>query len=328
MGADAELRHHPGAEARLPPAGPAFIPEGPATGSAGPAQAALARLVAPPTPPGPAPVSARDLLTPPPPLWPRPPSLRPGVADPAPAAGSALSPSSCQSCGRGAPCAPRPGVPARLTRPAGHGAPSSGSRAAGGSQPARAVSARLGEGAVETGRGAEILLSLPRPLHAPRVVRWRVGGSRSAWPLGPSDPDSMGDLEPGVPRLCLSFLICTMGFGGNVQRTGTALPGVWGFRFSEDICLDPGQYPPLPQFPWEVSSEAWDPALSFWVLTGAWLPPLPSPGDSSPPAAERQPQHEGSGKWEKGKLTGAWRWPWHSSLSSLAHPRPDSLLTH
>lgn len=72
MGADAELRHHPGAEARLPPAGPAFIPEGRATGSAGPAQAALARLVAPPTPPGPAPVSARDLLTPPPPLWPRP----------------------------------------------------------------------------------------------------------------------------------------------------------------------------------------------------------------------------------------------------------------
>nr|KAF6283172.1 ST6 N-acetylgalactosaminide alpha-2,6-sialyltransferase 4 [Pipistrellus kuhlii] len=76
------------------------------------------------------------------------------------------------------------------------------------------------------------------------------------------------------------------------SRTGTALLGVWGLRFSQDLCLDSSLYPPLPQFPWEgASSEAWDPALSLWVLTGAWLPPLPSPGDSSPPAAERQRQH-------------------------------------
>lgn len=155
----------PGLRPASRPQAPPTAPEGLATGRAGPSQAAQAGLVAPPIPPGPAPPrpSLRPGFAGPAPaaLAPPLPSLRPGFAGPAPAAGSALSPSSCQSCGRGAPCAPRPGVPARLTRPAGHGAPSSGSRAAGGSQPARAVSARLGEGAVETGRGAEILLSLP-----------------------------------------------------------------------------------------------------------------------------------------------------------------------
>lgn len=309
------------------PASPAFIPRRPGDWQRRPRPSSAGRARSPAHPARPRPRLRSSRAGPAPAaLAPPLPSLRPGVAGPAPAAGSALSPSSCQSCGRGAPCARRPGVPARLTRPAGHGAPSSGSRAAGGSQPARAVSARLGAGAVETGRGAEILLSLPRPLPAPRAVRWRVGGSRRAWLLGPSDPDSMGDLEPGVPRLCLSFLICTMGFGvgGSVRRTGSALPGLWGLRFSEDICLDPGQYPPLPQFPWEVSSAAWDPALSFWVLTGAWLPPLPSPGDSSPPAAERRPQHEGSGKWGKESARGLGGGP--GPAASVASHTPG--LTH
>lgn len=54
----------------------------------------------------------------------------------------------------------------------------------------------------------------------------------------------------------------------------------------------------LGQFPLRPGTQ-----LSFWVLTGAWLPPLPSPGDSSPLAAEWQRQHESSGKWGKEELT-------------------------
>ena len=141
-----------------------------------------------------------------------------------------------------------------------------------------------------------------------------MGGSGSSWLLILSEPDLVGDLEPRVSPPCLSFLFCTMGFGlveefpkvtdSSSLRTGSVLLEFGDFCIQKPFALTPAcTLPPLPQFPWAVSSEAWDPALSFWVLTGAWLPPLPSPGDSSPLAAEWQRQHEGSGKWGKGKLT-------------------------
>lgn len=78
------------------------------------------------------------------------------------------------------------------------------------------------------------------------------------------------------------------------------------FDSRKPFALTLAPYPSLPQFPWAGSSGAWDLALSFWILAGAWLPPLPSlsPGDGSPQAAEQRQQHEGSGKWWKEE--GSW----------------------
>lgn len=74
-----------------------------------------------------------------------------------------------RSRGRGAASAPGLRLPARPARFAGHGAPSSGSRTAGASQPTRLVSSRPGEGAVESGRGVEISRPIPlRPLRFSR----------------------------------------------------------------------------------------------------------------------------------------------------------------
>lgn len=59
---------------------------------------------------------------------------------------------------------------------------------------------------MESGRGCGNPLSFPAPRLSIRLAGSEVGGMR--WESGPlvlSDPDSMGDLEPKAPPLCLFF---------------------------------------------------------------------------------------------------------------------------
>lgn len=85
----------------------------------------------------------------------------PSSQTPPPVPAAAVRFPASRSRGPGAASAPGLRLPARPAPFAGHGAPSSGSRAAGAPQPVRLVSAWPGEGAVESGRGVEI--SRPRP---------------------------------------------------------------------------------------------------------------------------------------------------------------------
>lgn len=73
-----------------------------------------------------------------------------------------------RSCGDGTASAQVLRLPARLVRPAGHGARSCGSGAAGASQPVLQVSAWPGERVVESGSGVEIPCAVP-PQASPLV---------------------------------------------------------------------------------------------------------------------------------------------------------------
>lgn len=78
-----------------------------------------------------------------------------------------------------------------------------------------------------------------------------MGGSRSAGLLVPFDPDSTGDLEPRVPPLCLSFLICTMGFGlvDVFKGPGQRCPVFGDFDFQKIFALTPACTLPCLSFP-------------------------------------------------------------------------------